>query len=165
MFWPNQLNFCLCLIRFLNKVLKKNHFFAHLHRVQSQSGKSKKLMTRSARSWDIFASYIFALLMGFSFTVLPFSADYVKQSHQCALIVQICGKATLYEQHTKKKEGNRKSIYWKMCDKSCQGVPRKIFNLLPDKTFCISKNMALFLYVFGREPCFWFFEQVISYAN
>ena len=29
-FWPNQLNFCLCSIRFLNKMLKKNHFLAHL---------------------------------------------------------------------------------------------------------------------------------------
>ena len=114
----------------------------------------KLYMTRSARSWDIFASYIFALLMGFSFTVLPFSADYVKRSHQCALIVQICGKATFYEQHTKKKKGNRKSIYWKMSDKNCHEVPRKILNLLPDEHFCISKNMALFLCDFGKELCF-----------
>ena len=27
---PNQQNFCLCSTRFLNKVIKKNHFFAHL---------------------------------------------------------------------------------------------------------------------------------------
>ena len=67
--------------------------------------------TRSARSWDIFASYILARCMGFSFTVLPSSADYVQRSHQSALTVQICSRGTFYEQYTKKKKGTSKSIY------------------------------------------------------
>ena len=135
---------------------------------ESKWNNSKQIQiitTRLARSWDIFASYILALLMGFSFTVLPCTADYVQWSHQCTLSVQICGRDTFYEQHTGKKKGNRKSIYWKMSDKNCQEVLRKILNLLPDEIFCISKNMALFLCVFGREPCFYFFEKVIFYAN
>ena len=122
---------------------KKNHRRAHnMHK------------TRSARLWDIFAIYILALLMRFSFTVLPYSAGYVQLSPQCTLSVQICGRDTFCEQHTGKKKGNRKSTYWKMSDINCHEVPRKILNLLPDETFCISKNMALFLCVFGREPCF-----------
>ena len=115
-------------------------------------------MTRLAWSWDIFASYILALLMGFSFTVLPCSADNVQQSHQCTLSVQICGRDTFYEQHTGKKKGNRKSIYWKMSDKNCHEVPRKILNLLLDEIFCISKNMAL-SYVFLDE------SHVFSFLN
>ena len=71
----------------------------------------EKAMSRLARSWDIFASYILALLMRFFSTVLPCSADYVQQSHQCTLTVKICGRETFYEQHTGKKKGNRKSIY------------------------------------------------------
>ena len=72
---------------------------------------SISVKSRSARSWDIFASYILALLMRFSITVLTCSADYVQRSHQCTLSVQICGRDTFYEQHTGKKKGNRKSIY------------------------------------------------------
>ena len=76
-------------------------------------------MTQSLNGYDTLGAIVgyfrqlyFCTTYGISlYTVLPFSADYVKRSHQCALIVQICGKATFYEQHTKKKKGNRKSIY------------------------------------------------------
>ena len=122
-------------------------------------------MTRSARSPDNFVTYVLALLLGFPFTLLLSSADSEWRSHKRTHPTQICDRDTFYKQHTEKKKGNRKTIYWKLSDKNCQEVPRKILNLLPGELFCNSKNMALFLYVFGREPCFYFFEQVISYAN
>ena len=64
-------------------------------------------MTRSARLWDIFASCILTLLMGFSFTALSCSADHVQQSHQCTFSVQICGWDTFHEEQIGKKKGNR----------------------------------------------------------
>ena len=110
--------------------------------------------TRSARSPDNFVTYVLALLLGFPFTLLLSSADSEWRSHKRTHPTQICDRDTFYKQHTEKKKGNRKTIYWKLSDKNCQEVPRKILNLLPGELFCNSKNMALFLYVFRREPCF-----------
>ena len=111
-------------------------------------------MTRSARSRNNFGRYNLALLLGFSFTVLLSTTDSGRQSHTCALTTQICVWETFHNQHTLKKKGNRKSFYQKLSDKNRKEVPRKILNLLPNELFCISKNMASFLNVFRRGPCF-----------
>ena len=42
---------------------------------------------------------------------------------------------------------------------------REIANLPPRAEICISKNMALIYYDFGRRPCFQFFDFCISHAN